>query len=74
MKTEPRMTPHEAESIGKACKAAEPHNFLIACFAAELAGESYPFSKAMWDILFSSFTDEQLGHKFGEWMGKKEIL
>lgn len=61
------MTSEEFASIGNKCKQAADGNMLVGSFAAELAGESYPFSKAMSEIVFRSYSDEQLGRKFVEW-------
>lgn len=61
------MTDKEYADIGKACRNAEDGNLLIGSFAAELIGESYPFSKAMSKIVFENYTDCVLGKKFTEW-------
>lgn len=61
------MTDEEFSSIGFACRNAEDGNLLVGSFAAELAGESYPFSAAMSAIMFKSYSDLQLGRKFVEW-------
>lgn len=62
------MTDAEAAKIGASLKEADDGNLLVGSFAAELVGESYPFSKAMCKIVFECWTDTQLGHKFSEWM------
>lgn len=61
------ITQDEYINLGKKARGAAPHNLLIASFAAELIGEGYPLSKAMRDIIFKSYTDEELGRKFVEW-------
>lgn len=61
------MTKKQYTKIGKACKDALDGNLMVGSFAAEMVGESYPFSKAMCDIVFEKFTDEELGRKFVFW-------
>lgn len=65
-----KMTVEEAASIGKSLREAAEGNTVVGSFAAELVGESYPFSKAMCETTFRGFTDEQLGRKFAEWSDK----
>lgn len=60
------MTDEEYAGIGKMAKNANDGNMLIGAFAAELVGDSYPGSKAMWDIIFETWTDINLGRKFVE--------
>ena len=60
------MTKKEYISIGKMCRNANDGNLIIGCFAAELVGESYPFTKRMWDIVFTTYDDYDLGKKFVE--------
>lgn len=60
------LTSDEAVALGKRLRAE--HNLLIGSFAAELIGESYPFSKAMAEVVFRGFTDEALGRKFATWI------
>lgn len=60
------MTNEEFEGIGKMARNANDGNMFIGSFAAELIGESYPVSKGMWDIIFRSYTDIELGKKFVE--------
>ena len=60
----------EAESIGK--KARDYGNPIIRCFAAEITGESYPFSEAMTKIRLESYTDENLGRQFARWCDETE--
>lgn len=64
----PHLSADEAVALAKSLRAADDGNLLVGSFAAELVGESYPFSKAMSAIAFQSFTDEQLGRKFAKWM------
>jgi hypothetical protein len=54
--------------IGKSCRGALDGNFLVGAFSADLAGEGYPFSKAMWDVLFKAYSDYELGIKFAKWI------
>lgn len=61
------MTDEEYIEIGKSCKNALDGNLIIGAFAAELIEESYPFSKSMWDVVFKSYSDKELGKKFVEW-------
>jgi hypothetical protein len=61
------MTAEQAQEIGAMCRNAKDGNLLVGAFAAEMIGESYPFSKAMCKIVFDGHTDEALGRKFGEW-------
>lgn len=63
----PHLSTEEAITIGKSLRSAEDGNLLVGSFAAEMIGESYPFSKAMSAIAFQGFTDEQLGRKFATW-------
>ena len=60
------MTDQEYEGIGRMARHANDGNMIIGAFAAELIGESYPVSKGMWDIIFKSYTDKELGQKFVE--------
>lgn len=61
------LTTKQLISIGKQCKDSLDGNYLVGSFAAELAGESYPFSKTMCDIVFLGYDDELLGQKFVDW-------
>lgn len=65
------MTDFQLEQIGMACRNAVDGNLLVGSFAAELVGESYPFSKAMATIVFDKFSNLELGQKFAKWI--KEI-
>lgn len=67
------LTPAEATEIGKDLREADDGNLLVGSFAAELVGESYPFTKAMCAIVFKGWTDEQLGRKFAVWCDKGEV-
>lgn len=62
-----KLTIAEAEEVGRMCRVVEDGNLLVGSFAAELVGESYPFSKAMSAIVFKGYTDEELGRKFAAW-------
>jgi hypothetical protein len=64
------MTDEQATKLGKSIREAAPHNLLVNSFAAELVGESYPFSKAMRDIVIRDISDIDLGRKFAKWMDK----
>ena len=61
------LTAIEAAEIGKMLREAEDGNLIVGSFAAEMVGESYPFSKEMCAIVFKIWTDEQLGRKFAAW-------
>jgi hypothetical protein len=62
-----KLTGDEAKAIGAALRDAEDGNMLVGSFAADLAGESYPFSKAMSLVAFQGHSDEALGRRFSEW-------
>jgi hypothetical protein len=62
-----KLTPAEAAKIGKDLRAADDGNMVVGSFAAEMVGESYPFSKAMSAVVFKGWTDEALGRKFARW-------
>lgn len=62
-----KLTPDEAAKIGNDLRNANDGNLVVGSFAAEMVGESYPFSKAMSAIVFKKWLDEQLGQKFAEW-------
>lgn len=64
------MNSDEAAKIGKDLKNTADGNMVIGSFAAEMVGESYPFSKAMCAIVFRGWTDEELGRKFAKWCGQ----
>lgn len=70
----PHLTAAEATEIGKSLRAANEGNLLVGSFAAEIVGESYPFSKAMSEIVFRGFTDEELGRKFAKWSDDTEAF
>ena len=61
------MTDEEFEKIGKMCRDATDGNLYVGSFGAELAGESYPFSKAMCKIMFDMHSDKELGKRFVKW-------
>jgi hypothetical protein len=65
-----RLTPKQFAALGK--KARDYGNPLIRCFAAEITGESYPFSEQMTKIRLESYSDELLGRKFVQWCDEKE--
>lgn len=64
-----KLTAQEATNLG--AKLRDYGNPAVGCFAAELAGESYPFSAAMSEIMLKDMTDEQLGRRFAEWCDQK---
>lgn len=68
------MTDEELIKIGKMCKETSKGNLYIGSFAAELIGESYPIDKEMWDIIFKSYDDKELGKKLIAWSDKDTIL
>jgi len=61
------MNDEKYKAIGRQLKEAKPHNMIAGAFAAELIGEGYPMIKSMWDIIFESYTDEELGRRFVEY-------
>lgn len=65
------MTDEEYTKIGKMCRDAKDGNLYIGSLAAELVGESYPFSTAMAAIVFRNFTDIELGKKLEAWYKQK---
>jgi hypothetical protein len=67
-----KLTPAEATKIGKDLRNAADGNMVVGSFAAEMIGESYPFSKAMSAIVFKGWSDEALGQKFAEWQDSRE--
>lgn len=71
MRKFPTLSNDQITAIGKSCRDAEDGNLIVGSFAAEMAGESYPFSRAMSLILFKNFTDLELGEMFVEWMEKR---
>lgn len=64
-------TKEKLESIGQKCRNARDGNLLVGSFAAGLLNEDYPFSKKMRDVLFKSYSDEELGRKFVMWCETK---
>lgn len=58
------MTREQHKVLGRQLKEALPHNMIVGAFSAELIGESYPLTKSLWDIIFESYTDEELGIRF----------
>lgn len=61
-------TDKEYSNLGQSCRTALDGNFVVGSFAADLVGESYPFSKEMCAIVFKTYTDADLGKKFEQWM------
>ncbi len=41
-------------------------------FAAEMVGESYPFSMRMAAVVFQGHSDEALGRRFARWCDARE--
>lgn len=66
------LTEEQLAKIGKSCRDAEPGNMLVGSFAAELVGESYPFSKNQCNILFKGYHDVELGKRFVQWIRSNE--
>jgi hypothetical protein len=64
-------TKEQYMKIGKTCRDALDGNFLVGAFAADLAGEGYPLSKEMWDVLFKAYADYELGIKFFQWIQER---
>lgn len=62
------MTDEHFAMIGKSCREALNGNMLVGSFAAEMVGESYPFHKPMFDVVFKPYTDVELGKRFAQWM------
>jgi len=61
-----KMTKMEFMAIGKTLKE-QKDNLLVGSFAAEMVGESYPFSSKMCEVVFQGHTDEELGRRFVKW-------
>lgn len=68
------MTEAEIGRIGKSCREALNGNLVVGSFAAEMVGESYPFSKSMCDVVFKCYTDIALGKRFVSWCDKRNPL
>jgi hypothetical protein len=65
------LTVKQAIDIGMSIRGADDGNLIVGSFAADIAGESYPLSKNMAEIIFRDFTDEQLGRKFVAWADER---
>lgn len=63
-----KLTKTEAIRIGRTIKTAKTDNYLFGSFAAEIIGGSYPLNKKMQEILFKSWSDEDLGRRFAKWL------
>ena len=61
------LTADEASRLGAMLRNANDGNLLVGHFAAEMAGESYPFSKRMAAVVFQGHSDEALGRRFARW-------
>jgi len=61
-----KMTNLELMAIGKTLKE-QKDNLLVGSFAAEMVGESYPFSAKMCEVVFRGHTDLELGKRFVKW-------
>ena len=61
------LTADEASALGAMLRNAKDGNLLVGRFAAEMVGESYPFSKRMAAVVFQGHTDEALGRGFARW-------
>lgn len=59
------MTREQYKQLGKRCK--KEYNLMIGSFAADLVGESYPFSEPMTKIVFKNWNTEDLGRAFVKW-------
>jgi hypothetical protein len=63
-----KLTDDQLISIGKKLRNDSlDGNPMVASFAASLIDEDYPLSKAMWDVLFKSYSDMELGKLFADW-------
>lgn len=65
------MTNEEFCILGKTCRDTKD-NLVIGAFAAELIGESYPFSTEMSAIVFKNMTDEEIGRKYVAWIDSND--
>ena len=66
------LTADEASKLGAMLRDAKDGNLLVGLFAAEMVGESYPFSKRMAAVVFQGHSDEALGRRFAKWCDARE--
>ena len=57
------LTADEASKLGAMLRNAREGNLLVGRFAAEMVGESYPFSMRMAAVVFQGHSDEVLGRR-----------
>jgi hypothetical protein len=66
------LTADEASKLGVMLRSAKEGNLLVGRFAAEMAGESYPFSMRMAAVVFQGHSGEVLGRRFARWCDARE--
>jgi len=66
-----KLTKEECIALGKKAKS-QYDNMLIGAFAAELIGESYPFSPSVTERMLKDMSDENVGRKFARWMDEAD--
>ena len=66
------LTADEASRLGAMLRNAKDGNLLVGHFAAEMVGESYPFSKRMAAVVFREHSDEALGRRFARWCDARD--
>jgi hypothetical protein len=66
------LTADEASTLGVMLRSANEGNLLVGRFAAEMVGESYPFSMRMAAVVFQGHSDEALGRRFARWCDARE--
>jgi len=66
------LSADEASRLGATLRNSKDGNLLVGHFAAEMAGESYPFSKRTAAVVFQGHSDEALGRRFARWCDARE--
>jgi hypothetical protein len=66
------LTADEGSKLGAMLRDAKDGNHLVGLFAAEMVGESYPFSMRMAAAVFQGHSDEVLGRRFARWCDARE--
>ena len=66
------LTADEASKLGAMLRNAREGNLLVGRFAAEMVGESYPFSMGMAAVVFEGRSDEALGRRFARWCDARD--
>jgi len=66
------LTADEASRLGAMLRNAKDGNLLVGLFAAEMVGESYPFSMRMAAVVFQGHSDDALGRRFARWCDARD--